>query len=61
MRSPRQWLVTGAGGETLLVATAAVAAIGLPSDGTFGQRWPVVALTAAAIVAASRDADVSDQ
>jgi uncharacterized membrane protein YoaK (UPF0700 family) len=48
-RSPRRWLVTAAGGETLLLAGAALAAIGLPVDGSFGQRWPVVALTAAAM------------
>lgn len=48
-RSPRRWLVTAAGGETLLLAAAAVAAIGLPNDGSFGQRWPVVALTATAM------------
>jgi hypothetical protein len=41
--------VAAAGGETLLVATAAVVAIGLSNDGTFGQRWPVVARTAAAM------------
>jgi hypothetical protein len=49
MRSPRQLLVTAAGGETLLVATAAVGAIGLLNNGTFAQRWPVIALSAAAM------------
>ena len=48
-RSRRQWLVIATSGEALLLAGAAVAAIGVPLSGTFGQRWPIVVLTAAAM------------
>ena len=48
-RSRRQWMVIATSGEALLLAGAVVAAIGVPINGTFGQRWPIVALTAAAM------------
>jgi hypothetical protein len=48
-RPRRQWTVTATSGEALLLAGAAVAAIGVPVAGTFGQQWPIVALTAAAM------------
>jgi uncharacterized membrane protein YoaK (UPF0700 family) len=48
-RSRRQWMVTATSGEALLLAGAVVAAIGVPVTGTFGQRWPIVALTAASM------------
>ena len=41
--------MTATGSETLLLAGAAVAAIGVPIDGSFEQRWPVVVLTATAM------------
>jgi uncharacterized membrane protein YoaK (UPF0700 family) len=47
--TPRRWLVTASGGETLLLAGAAVMAIGAPVNGSFGQVWTIVALTAAAM------------
>jgi uncharacterized membrane protein YoaK (UPF0700 family) len=45
----RRWMTIATSGEALLLAGAVVAAIGVPVDGTFGQRWPIVALTAAAM------------
>jgi uncharacterized membrane protein YoaK (UPF0700 family) len=48
-RPRRQWMVTATSGEALLLAGAVVAAIGVPVTGTFGQRWPIVALTAASM------------
>jgi uncharacterized membrane protein YoaK (UPF0700 family) len=48
-RSRRQWLVIAGTSEAVLLAGAVVAAIGVPVTGTFGQRWPIVALTAAAM------------
>jgi uncharacterized membrane protein YoaK (UPF0700 family) len=48
-RSRQKWMVIATSGEALLLAGAVVAAIGVPLDGTFGQRWPIVALTAAAM------------
>ena len=42
-------MVTATSGEALLLAGAAVAAIGVPVNGTLGQRWPIVALTAVAM------------
>src|SRR5260221_8797787 len=39
----RRWLVIAAGGETLLLAIATTAAIGVPVTGSFGQRWPIIA------------------
>src|SRR6478609_4172096 len=48
-RSRRQWLVIATSAETLLLAGAVVAAIGVPVNGTFAQRAPIVALTAAAM------------
>ena len=48
-RTRRQWMVIATSGEALLLAGAVVAAIGVPVNGTFGQRWPIVALTAAAM------------
>jgi uncharacterized membrane protein YoaK (UPF0700 family) len=47
--SPRRWLVTASSGETLLLAAAAVMAIGVPVNGSFARAWPVVALTAGAM------------
>ena len=47
--TPRRWLVTASGGETLLLAGAAAMAIGVPINGSFAQDWPIVALTAAAM------------
>ena len=35
--------------EALLLAGAAIAAIGVPINGTFGQRGPIIALTAVAM------------
>jgi uncharacterized membrane protein YoaK (UPF0700 family) len=48
-RSRRQWLVLATSSEALLLAGAAIAAIGVPVNATFGRRWPIVALTAAAM------------
>jgi uncharacterized membrane protein YoaK (UPF0700 family) len=48
-RSHRQWMVIATSSEALLLAGAAIAAIGVPITGTFGQRWPIVALTATAM------------
>jgi uncharacterized membrane protein YoaK (UPF0700 family) len=48
-RSRRQLMVIATSGEALLLAGAAIAAIGVPINGTFGQRWAIVALTAAAM------------
>jgi uncharacterized membrane protein YoaK (UPF0700 family) len=48
-RSKREWMVIATSGEALLLAGAAIAAIGVPIDGTFGRRAPIVALTAAAM------------
>lgn len=48
-RPRRQLMVIATSGEALLLAGAAVAAIGVPINGTFGQRWAIVALTAAAM------------
>jgi uncharacterized membrane protein YoaK (UPF0700 family) len=48
-RPRRQLMVVATAGEALLLAGAAVAAIGVPINGTFGQRWAIVALTAAAM------------
>lgn len=48
-RPQRQWMVTATSFEALLLAGAVVAAIGVPVTGTFGQRWPNVALTAASM------------
>jgi uncharacterized membrane protein YoaK (UPF0700 family) len=48
-RPRRQWMVTATSSEALLLAGAMVAAIGVPLTGTFGQRWPIVALTAASM------------
>jgi uncharacterized membrane protein YoaK (UPF0700 family) len=45
----RQWMVTATSCEALLLAGAVVAAIGVPVNGTFGERWPIVALTAVAM------------
>jgi uncharacterized membrane protein YoaK (UPF0700 family) len=47
--SPRRGLVTASGAETLLLAAAAFAAIGVPVNGSFAQNWPIIALTAAAM------------
>jgi uncharacterized membrane protein YoaK (UPF0700 family) len=41
--------VIATSGEALLLAGAAIAAIGVPLNATFGQRAPIVALTAAAM------------
>jgi uncharacterized membrane protein YoaK (UPF0700 family) len=48
-RARRQWMVIATSVEAALLAGAAVAAIGVPATGTFGSRWPIVALTAAAM------------
>ena len=48
-RSRRQWMVIATTSEALLLAGAAIAAIGVPIDGTFGQRAPIIALTAVAM------------
>lgn len=48
-RSRREWMVIATSGEALLLGGAVVAAIGVPVNGTLGQRWPIVALTAAAM------------
>jgi uncharacterized membrane protein YoaK (UPF0700 family) len=48
-RTTRQWLTITTSAEAVLLAGATVAAIGVPLSGTFGQRWPIVALTAAAM------------
>jgi uncharacterized membrane protein YoaK (UPF0700 family) len=48
-RPRRQWMVTATSCEALLLAGAVVAAIGVPVTGTFRQRWPIVALTAASM------------
>jgi uncharacterized membrane protein YoaK (UPF0700 family) len=45
-RSRRRWVGGAAGAEALLLAGAAMCAIGLPLDATIGQRWPVIVLTA---------------
>jgi uncharacterized membrane protein YoaK (UPF0700 family) len=49
LRSHRQWLVVATSSEALLLAGAAIAAIGVPLNATFDERWPIVALTAAAM------------
>jgi uncharacterized membrane protein YoaK (UPF0700 family) len=48
-RSRRQWMVIATSSEALLLAGAAIAAIGVPINATFGPRAPIVALTAAAM------------
>jgi uncharacterized membrane protein YoaK (UPF0700 family) len=48
-RSSRQWMMIATSAEALLLAGAVVAAIGVPVNGTFAQRAPIVALTAAAM------------
>lgn len=48
-QASRRWLTTATGGEAVLLAGATIAAIGVPVNGTFGQRWPIVALTALAM------------
>jgi uncharacterized membrane protein YoaK (UPF0700 family) len=48
-RTTRQWLTMATAGEAALLAGAAVAAIGVPLNGSFGRRWPIVALTAVAM------------
>jgi uncharacterized membrane protein YoaK (UPF0700 family) len=45
----RHWLMGVSIAETTLLAAAAVCAIGVPLDATFGRRWPIIALTAFAL------------
>jgi uncharacterized membrane protein YoaK (UPF0700 family) len=48
-QSRRLWMAIATSSEALLLAGAAIAAIGVPIDGTFGQRGRIIALTTAAM------------